>query len=110
LPPRLPREYGLAMRTKPNRLRHLRMLVQTTAAVALATLFSGLTTANAEQVALTHATIINPASSAVIHDGTLVIEGDHIAAVGLPNDTKIPQGARTIECTGKFILPGYIDT
>jgi imidazolonepropionase-like amidohydrolase len=46
----------------------------------------------------------------VIHDGTLVIEGDHIAAVGLPNDTKIPQGARTIECTGKFILPGYIDT
>ena len=86
------------------------MMVQTTAAVALATLFSGLTTANAEQVALTHATIINPANSAVIHDGTLVIEGDHIAAVGLPNDTKIPQGARTIECTGKFILPGYIDT
>ena len=86
------------------------MMVQTTAAVALATLFSGLTTANAEQVALTHATIINPASSAVIHDGTLVIEGDHITAVGLPNDTKIPQGARTIECTGKFILPGYIDT
>ena len=73
------------------------MMVQTTAAVALATLFSGLTMANAEQVALTHATIINPANSAVIHDGTLVIEGDHIAAVGLPNDIKIPQGARTIE-------------
>src|SRR4029453_13246342 len=98
------------MRTKPTRLRHLRMMVQTTAAIALATLFSNLTTANAEQVALTHATIINPASSAVIHDGTLVIEGDHITAVGLPNDTKIPQGARTVECTGKFILPGYIDT
>jgi len=86
------------------------MMLQTTTAVALATLLSGLTTANAAQVALTHATIINPASSAVIHDGTLVIEDDHIAAVGLPNDTKIPQGARTVECTGKFILPGYIDT
>jgi imidazolonepropionase-like amidohydrolase len=86
------------------------MMLQTTTAVALAMLLSGLTTANAAQVALTHATIINPASSAVIHDGTLVIEDDHIAAVGLPNDTKIPQGARTVECTGKFILPGYIDT
>jgi imidazolonepropionase-like amidohydrolase len=86
------------------------MMLQTTTAVVLAMLLSGLTTANAAQVALTHATIINPASSAVIHDGTLVIEDDHIAAVGLPNDTKIPQGARTVECTGKFILPGYIDT
>ena len=80
------------------------------AAVALAALFSGLTTASADHIALTHATIINPASSAVIRDGTIVIEGDHIATVGPPNDTKIPQGARTVDCTGKFILPGYIDT
>jgi len=85
-------------------------MVQTTAAAALVTLFSSLTMAKAEQVALTHATIINPANSAVIHDGTLLIEGNHIAAVGLPNDIKIPQSARTIESTGKFILPGYIDT
>src|SRR5262245_37355484 len=98
------------MRTKLNRLRHLTMIVQTTVAVALATLFSSLTASNAEEIALTHATIINPVSYSVIHDGTLVIEDDHIAAAGLPNDTKIPQGARIIECTGKFILPGYIDT
>ena len=66
------------MRTKPNRRRHLRMMLQTTTVVALATLFFGLTTANAEKIALTRATIINPGSSAVIHDGTLVIEGDQI--------------------------------
>ena len=72
------------------------MMLQTTTVVALATLFFGLTTANAEKIALTHATIINPGSSAVIHDGTLVIEGDQITAVGSPNDTKIPQGAREV--------------
>jgi len=76
------------------------MMVQTMAAVALAALFSCLTRANAEQVVvLTHATLINPASAAVIHDGTLVIEGDHIAAVGLPDDTKsrkIPKPPSTV--------------
>jgi imidazolonepropionase-like amidohydrolase len=38
----------------------------------------------------------------------LVITGDRITAVGAPNDTKIPHNARTIDGTGKFILPGYI--
>ena len=98
------------MRTQRNGFRYQRLMVRTTAAVVLAALFSGLATAHAEQVALIHATIINPASSAVIRDGTLVIEDDHIVAVGPPNDTKIPEGARTVDCTGKFILPGYIDT
>ena len=85
------------------------MKLRVFAAVALVTFFSSLTMAKAELVALTHATIINAANSVVIHDCTLLIEGDHIAAVGLPNDIKTPQSARTIECTGKFILPGYID-
>ncbi len=70
----------------------------------------GLTNTQAEPIALIHATIINPGSLAVIPDGTLVLEGDHIVAVGPPNGTKIPAGARTIDCAGKFILPGYIDT
>ena len=46
----------------------------------------------------------------MIHDGTLVIEDDHIAAVGSPNDTKIRKARGLLNCMGKFILPGYIDT
>jgi cytosine/adenosine deaminase-related metal-dependent hydrolase len=85
-------------------------MVRATTAVVLAAVFSSVTTARADHVTLTHATIIDPASSAVIHDGTLLIEGDHIAAVGPPDGIKVPKGARTIDCSGKFILPGYIDT
>jgi hypothetical protein len=102
--------YWLVMRGTCDCFGHQPLMIRTATAFALAALVFGLTTAQAENVAFTHATIINPANSAVIENGILTIEGDHITAVGPPNDTKIPDDARTIDCTGKFILPGYIDT
>jgi adenine deaminase len=87
----------------------LTLVLRTAAGIALAAFFSGLTIAHADNLAFTHATIINPANASIIRDGVLVIAGDRITAVDPPNDTKIPDGARTMDCTGKFILPGYID-
>ena len=39
----------------------------------------------------------------------VVIQEGKIAAVGLPGQVAVPKGARVIDCTGKFLLPGLID-
>src|SRR5436853_770562 len=40
-------------------------------------------------------------------NSTLVIDGDRIMAIG---PKVLPPNTRKIDCKGKFILPGYIDT
>ncbi len=79
----------------------------------LACLAAGLllsATSSAENLALTHASVINPADEKVIASATVLLDGDHITAVGPSSDIHVPDGAKTIDCAGKFILPGYIDT
>ena len=47
----------------------------------------------------------------VICDGTVVTEGEYIVAVGDAREMKNRfTAAETIDCTGKFILPGFICT
>ena len=76
-------------------------------AVALALSLFALT-GHAEKIALAGGTIINPGDGKIIRDGTVVIDGDRITDIGRLYLTKFT--GRTINCTGKFILPGYIDT
>jgi len=45
----------------------------------------------------------------VIENGTIVLRGDEIAAVGASGSVQVPAGARVIDATGKTILPGYVD-
>jgi cytosine/adenosine deaminase-related metal-dependent hydrolase len=70
-------------------------------------------TANAEKIALVNGTLINPGTSQIVRDATIVIDGDRIAVAG-DAKTISPAAAGTdakvIDCNGKFILPGYIDT
>ena len=65
-----------------------------------------LTKSRAEKVALTGATVINPADGKTIAHAVLLTDGDRIAAVGSPEDVKLPPQVRRIDCNGKFILPG----
>ena len=44
----------------------------------------------------------------VIPNGTVLIQNGKIAAFG--KDITIPLGVRVIDCTGKFIMPGIIDS
>jgi imidazolonepropionase-like amidohydrolase len=70
--------------------------------------FIAVATSQAEQVALVGGTIINPADGKVTEHATVLIDNDRIAkagAIALPKFS-----GRTIDCRGKFILPGYIDT
>jgi imidazolonepropionase-like amidohydrolase len=56
--------------------------------------------------ALTNATIV-PVHGETITSGTVVIHNGIIQEVG--TDVTIPAHAQVIDCTGKFIYPGFID-
>ena len=77
--------------------------------LALALLIFALT-ARAEKIALVNGTIINPDKSQIVQNATIIIDGDKIAAAGDAKTISTPKDARLIDCKGKFILPGYIDT
>ena len=57
--------------------------------------------------AYTNATIY-PVTSAVIENGTLLVRGEQILAVG--TGIEIPEGTEVIDCGGKTIIPGLICT
>lgn len=63
---------------------------------------------DAETIALVNGTILDGNGGAPIRRGVLVIEGRRIAAVGGPR-TAIPIGARRIDVSGKFLIPGMMD-
>lgn len=58
------------------------------------------------QIAIVHATVIDPGPGTVRADQTVIIQGDHIAAVGR---VAVPTGARVIDASGQFIIPGLWD-
>ena len=79
--------------------------------IVLALVFSIFAlTAQAEKLALVSGTLINPGNSQIVQNVTIVIDGDRIAAAGDAKTISAPKDARLIDCKGKFILPGYIDT
>jgi imidazolonepropionase-like amidohydrolase len=45
----------------------------------------------------------------VIENGTILIDGNRISAVGPAATTSVPAGARSIDMSGKTILPGFFD-
>jgi imidazolonepropionase-like amidohydrolase len=62
-----------------------------------------------ERISLVSATVINPADGKVMPNATVVINGDKIERVAIGKKSAAVLG-KQIDCAGKFILPGYIDT
>jgi imidazolonepropionase-like amidohydrolase/Tol biopolymer transport system component len=58
-------------------------------------------------IAFTHARIITMKGDEVIEDGTVLVEGNLLKAVG--KDVVIPANAKQVDCSGKTILPGFVD-
>jgi imidazolonepropionase-like amidohydrolase len=60
----------------------------------------------AQDVAIRNATIIT-ISNGDIENGTILVRNGKIAAVG--KNVNVPAGVRTIDGTGKYVMPGLID-
>ncbi len=63
----------------------------------------------AGSIALTNARIITMRDDEVIEDGTIVIDGNRIVAVGVQGEVDVPSSATVIDVSGKTIMPGMVD-
>jgi imidazolonepropionase-like amidohydrolase len=60
-------------------------------------------------IVITHATIINPGTSSVQANRTVVITGDHITSISETEQFQAPKNARVIDATGQYLIPGLWD-
>ncbi len=74
---------------------------------ALHSLDEALTNKEAKTIAITNATIMTAAGTS-IDKGTILLEGGSIVALG--TELTIPEGARVIDGSNRFVTPGIIDT
>ncbi|MEY2501434.1 MAG: hypothetical protein QOI07_1768 [Verrucomicrobiota bacterium] len=78
-------------------------------------LFLSLATAVAQAqpdetvLALTNATVVGITGNNSSQRATVLIRRDRIVDVSEPDKIKIPDGAQTIDATGKFLIPGLWD-
>src|SRR5215469_8016394 len=63
---------------------------------------------DAPVVALTHVRVIDGTGTAPRADQTLVIRDGKIAALGDAASTKIPEGAKVLDLTGRTVIPGLV--
>ena len=61
------------------------------------------------RIALVGARIITMRGDEVIPDGTVVVDGNRISAVGSRGSVTVPVDARVIDVSGKTIMPGIVD-
>ncbi len=60
-------------------------------------------------IVIIHATVINPGTSSVEANRTVVITGDRITSVSETTNSLPPKNARVIDATGQYLLPGFWD-
>src|SRR5262249_32622055 len=68
----------------------------------------GFIKVDAPVVALTHARVIDGTGAPAKEDQTIVIRGGNIAELGDAARVKAPDGATTIDLTGKSVIPGLV--
>jgi imidazolonepropionase-like amidohydrolase len=69
-----------------------------------------LPAANAQDVAIVGATLIDGNGGPAISNAVIVITGDRISAIGARGNVSIPPGATVIDAAGRYVVPGFIDT
>ena len=58
---------------------------------------------------ITHATVLNPGTSSVQRNRTVVITGDQSLLSLMPKKFQLPKNARVIDATGQYLIPGLWD-
>ena len=71
----------------------------------------GLSAQNSRLLVITGGTLIDGNGGPAVPNGALVIDGGRIVVIATSRaDARIPGGGTVIDATGKFIVPGLIDT
>jgi imidazolonepropionase-like amidohydrolase len=60
-------------------------------------------------LAITHVTLIDATGAAPQPDMTVFIADEQIAAIGTSRSMSVPRSTRTVDGTGKFLMPGLVD-
>jgi Amidohydrolase family len=60
-------------------------------------------------LAITHATVIDATGAPPKPNSTILIDNEKIFAIGPDSSLEIPAGARIIDATGKYLIPGLAD-
>ncbi len=68
-----------------------------------------LTTKLDGTLAITHARVFDPGTLATAEDQTVLVTQGRITAVGPSAKVAVPQGARTLDAQGRFLMPGLWD-
>jgi imidazolonepropionase-like amidohydrolase len=69
----------------------------------------GLYSASGEDLALRGASVLPMNGEAPRSGQTVLVREGRIAAIGAVDDVAIPQGARIVEASGRYLLPGFAD-
>jgi imidazolonepropionase-like amidohydrolase len=62
-----------------------------------------------KKIALVNAIVYNGTGKSPIDNGSVVVQGDRILAVGQRDQVSVDTDAKVIDCSGKSIMPGLID-
>jgi len=60
-------------------------------------------------IAFTNARIITMNGDEVLENGSIVVKGNKIVALGEASEVEIPKGAKVYDVSGKTIMPGMVD-
>ncbi|MEM8683761.1 MAG: amidohydrolase family protein [Pseudomonadota bacterium] len=63
-----------------------------------------------ERAVLRGATVLTMRGDEAIVDADLIVEGNRIVAVGPRGSAPIDAGAAVIDVTGRYVIPGFVDT
>ena len=61
-------------------------------------------------IAIVGVTLIDGNGGPAIKNATVVISGQRIISVGPGKSIRIPNSAKVINGSGKFLIPGFVDT
>lgn len=77
-------------------------------AIALFSAAAGAPQPAQDVVVFTHVAIVDPGGAQTQTDRTVVVTGDRITEIG-GAQVRIPAGARVVDATGKYLIPGLWD-
>lgn len=75
----------------------------------LTLLLSSALALSAQTIVLDHVTLIDGTGSAPVSDAAIVIQGQRIQAIGPSASVSKPAGAKTVDLSGKTVVPGIIN-